>query len=45
MKSPLVNPSVRKYIDVINTLQAHPTSKDVVTVSDEVSIQQSLINV
>ena len=44
MKSPLVNPSVRKYVDIINSLKAHPTSRDIVTVSDEVSIQQSLVN-
>ena len=44
LKSPLVNPSVRKYVDVMNSLQVHPTSGDVVTVSDEVSIQQSLVN-
>ena len=44
MKSPLINPSVRKYVDIMNSLQIHPLSKDVVTVSDEVSIQQSLVN-
>jgi len=44
MKSPLVNPSIRKYVDIMNSLQPHPFSKDVVTVSDEISIQQSLVN-
>tara|TARA_Y100000034_G_scaffold127442_1_gene180229 strand:- start:1000 stop:1416 length:417 start_codon:yes stop_codon:yes gene_type:complete len=44
MKSPLINPSVRKYVDIMNSMQAHPFSKDVVTVADEISIQQSLVN-
>ena len=44
MKSPLINSSVRKYVDIMNSMQTHPLSNDVVTVSDDISIQQSLVN-